>query len=70
MSKWISEVISDKQRRLAAGARAHRHLQAYEGSKIADGLAVGDTVLDKIRRFFRPKPRAPQLHVIDSPEHR
>lgn len=66
MSKWVSDIISDKQQRQAEGARKHGHLQAFEGGKVLQGVTVGDSVINKIRRFFRPKASTPQLRVLKS----
>lgn len=66
MSQWISEIIEDKQRRLAAGVQQQGHLHVFEGRKIADGLIVGDTLVAKIRRAFRPKSSAFQLRLVNS----
>ncbi len=65
MSKWVSDIVREKQERQSKGARTHGHLQAFEGSKISDGLVVGETLMDKIRRFIRPKPSAPRLRVLN-----
>lgn len=35
---WISEMIAQKQQRQAAGPVRHRHLQIFEGGKIAEGI--------------------------------
>ena len=66
MSKWVSEIIDEKQRRQAAGARKHGHLEAIEGSMVLDGVTVGESLSSKIKWFFRPKARAPQLRVLKS----
>jgi len=35
---WISELIDQKLQRQAAGPVFHRHLQVFEGSKVAEGI--------------------------------
>ena len=37
---WISEMIAQKQQRQAAAPVRHRHLQIFEGGKIAEGVYV------------------------------
>ena len=66
MSKWVSEIIEEKQQRQASGAQKHGHLHAFEGSKVLEGVTVGESLGSKIKRFFRPKASAPQLRVLKS----
>jgi len=55
MSRWISKIIEDKQRRQAAGAQKHGHLHAFEGSKMVEGVIVGEPLFSRIRGC-KPKP--------------
>ncbi len=66
MSRWISKIIEDKQRRQAAGAQKHGHLHAFEGSKMVEGVIVGEPLFSRIRRAFHPKSGRPRLHVVKS----
>jgi len=66
MSRWISEIIQDKQQRLSAGAQKHSHLRVFEGHKIEDGFFIGETLIARIRRAFLPKSGAPHLQIVKS----
>lgn len=68
MSKWMSEIISEKRRRQANGPQTYGHLQVFEGSKIEDGRVLGETLLDRILQRFQPKTSAPQLRVLKWPD--
>ena len=64
MSKWISELVQDKLRQKEQSGRRYAHLQSIEGSKVIEGLVIGENWLEKFKRLFRGPVRRPSLHVI------
>ncbi len=67
MSKWISELVQEKQRKMEQSGRRHAHLQSFEGSKVMEGLVIGESWLEKFKRGFRGPVVKPSLHVIKRP---